>query len=76
MKNPSTASGLGVARASHDSMTASATSSCTRIIVHSYARVVGSRLHGLMPLTVIVRCVPQFVLGFPVLIKLHFFSAI
>jgi hypothetical protein len=58
MKNPSTASGQGVARASHDSMIASATSNYTRIIVHSYATVVGSRLHGLTPSIVIVRSVP------------------
>jgi hypothetical protein len=75
MRNLSTASGQGVARALHDSMTASATSNYTRIIVHSYARVAGSRSHGLTPLIVIVRYVPQFLLGVTVLIKLHFFSA-
>jgi hypothetical protein len=55
MRSPSTASGQGVARASHDSMTASATSNYTRIIAHSYAMVAGSRLHVLMPSIVIVR---------------------
>jgi hypothetical protein len=59
MRNPSTASGQGVARASHDSMTASGTSNYTRIIARSYAMVAGSRLHGLMPSIVIVRYIPQ-----------------
>jgi len=55
MKNPSSASGQGVARASPDSMTASATNSYTRIIAHSHVKVVGSHLRGLMPSTGIVR---------------------
>src|ERR1700730_12401676 len=57
MRNPSNASGQGVAKVSHDNTTASATNSYTRIIGHLHARVAGSRLHGLMPLTVIVRYV-------------------
>jgi hypothetical protein len=55
MKSPSIASGRGVARALHDSMTASATSNYTRIIARSYAMVAGSHLHDLMPSIVIVR---------------------
>ena len=58
MRSPFTASGQGVARASHDSMTASVTSNYTRIIAHSYAMVAGSRLHGLMPSIVIVCYIP------------------
>jgi hypothetical protein len=75
MRSPSTASGQGVVRASHDSMTASATSNYTRIIAHSYAMVAGSRLRGLMPSIVIVRCIPQFAVDLPILSRLHFFSA-
>jgi hypothetical protein len=75
MRSPSTASGQGVARASHDSTTASATSNYTPIIVHSYAMVAGSRLHGLMLSIVIVRYIPQFARSLPVLIRLYFFSA-
>ncbi len=75
MRSPSTASGQGVARALHDSMTASAMSNCTRIIARSYAMVAGSRLHGLMPSIVIVRYIPQFALGLPILIRPYFFSA-
>ncbi len=71
----STASGLGVARALHDSMTASATSSYTRIIDHSFAMVAGSRLHGSMPLIVIVRYIPQLALRPAILIRVYFFSA-
>lgn len=68
MKNPSTASGQGVARASHDSMTASAMNNYTRIIVHSYAMAAGSRSHGLTPLIVIVSSFPRIAIGLPVLI--------
>jgi hypothetical protein len=75
MRSRSTASGQDVARASHDSMTASAMSNYTRIIAHSYAMVAGSRLHGLMPSIVIVRYILQFALGLPILIRLYFFSA-
>ena len=75
MRNPSTASGQGVARASHDSMTASATNNYTRIIAHSYAMAAGSRLPGLMPSIVIVRYNPQSALDLPILIRLYFFSA-
>jgi hypothetical protein len=75
MRSPSIASGQGVARALHDSMTASATSNYTRIIAHSYAMVAGSRLHGLMPSIVIVRFIPQFALAPPILIGLYLFSA-
>ena len=60
MKNLSTASGQGVARASHGSMTASAMNNYIRITAHSFARVAGNRLQGLTPLIVIVRCLPQF----------------
>lgn len=63
MRSLSIASGQGVVRASHDSMTASATSNYTRIIAHSYAMVAGSRLHGLMPSIVIVRYIQQFALA-------------
>jgi hypothetical protein len=55
MRSLSNASGQGVAKASHDSMIASDMSNYTRIIAHSYARVAGSHLHGLMPSIVIVR---------------------
>jgi len=75
MRSPSTASGLGVARALLDSMTASATSNYTRIIALSYAMVAGSRLPGLMLSIVIVRYIPPFALGLPILIILYFFSA-
>ena len=77
MRNLFSASGRGVARALHMSLTASATSNFTRIIVHLYAEVVISHLHGLTRLIVIVRSsfVLQFVLGLAVLIRLHFFSA-
>ena len=70
MRNPSTASGQGVARASHDSMTASAMNNYTQIIAHSYAMVAGSRLHGLMPSTVIVRYIPLFSLSLSILMTL------
>lgn len=74
MRSLSIASGPGVVRASHDSMTASATSNYTRIIAHSYAMAARSRLHGLMPSIVIVRYIQQFALA-SFLIRLFFFSA-
>ena len=62
MKNPSNASGQGVAKASHDSTIASDTSSYTRTIAHSYAMVAESHLHGLTPSIVIVRYAPLYAL--------------
>jgi hypothetical protein len=76
MKSPSNASGRDVAKALHGSMTASATSSCTRIIAHSYAMAAESHLHDLMPSTVIVRYTLQYAFCAPVLIISYCFSAV
>ncbi len=54
-RNPSSANGLDAAKVLRDSMTASATSSCIRIIAHSLATVAGSPSRGLTRLIVTVR---------------------
>ena len=76
MKSPSNASGRDVAKALHGSTIASAMSSYTRIIAHSYAMAAESHLHDLMPSTVIVRYTPQYALCAQVLIIIYWFSAV